>query len=139
MPGSASQAGVAGERRIVTVLFCDLKGSTALAESLDPEVWAELVDGAFRALRGPIERYEGTVARVMGDAILAYFGAPVAHEDDPHRAILAAFEMRRELAEYQASLPPARSADLGVRIGINTGLAVVGDSGGQGIEYKIGR
>lgn len=135
MPNSGPSAALAGERRIVTVLFCDLKGSTALAESLDPEVWAELVDGAFRALRGPIERYEGTVARVMGDAILAYFGAPVAHEDDPQRAILAAFEMRRELAEYQASLPAARSADLAVRVGINTGLAVVGDSGGQGIEY----
>jgi len=126
---------VGGERRIVTVLFCDLKGSTALAESLDTEVWAELVDGAFRALRGPIERFEGTIARVMGDAILAYFGAPVAHEDDPQRAILAAFEMRSELARYRASLPASRSADLAVRIGINTGLAVVGDSGGQGIEY----
>lgn len=119
----------------MTVLFCDLTGSTALAESLDPEAWAELVDGAFRALRGPIDHYEGTVARVMGDAILAYFGAPVAHEDDPRRAILAAFEMRRELARYQGSLPPARSAELAVRVGINTGLAVVGDSGGQGIEY----
>jgi class 3 adenylate cyclase/tetratricopeptide (TPR) repeat protein len=135
MPNPASSAGLAGERRIVTVLFCDLKGSTTLAESLDPEAWAELVDGAFRALRGPIERYEGTVARVMGDAILAYFGAPVAHEDDPQRAILAAFEMRRELADYQASLPAARSVDLAVRVGINTGLAVVGDSAGQGIEY----
>ena len=135
MPGTAASTGLAGERRIVTVLFCDLKGSTALAESLDPEAWAELVDGAFRALRGPIDRYEGTVARVMGDAILAYFGAPVAHEDDPRRAILVAFEMRRELAAYQASLPATRTADLAIRIGINTGLAVVGDSGGQGIEY----
>ena len=135
MPGTAPSTGLAGERRIVTVLFCDLKGSTALAESLDPEAWAELVDGAFRALRGPIDRYEGTVARVMGDAILAYFGAPVAHEDDPQRAILAAFEMRRELAQYQASLPAGRSVDLAIRVGINTGLAVVGDSGGQGIEY----
>src|SRR5437773_170870 len=109
MPGTAASTGLAGERRIVTVLFCDLKGSTTLAESLDPEAWAELVDGACRALRRPIDRYEGTVARVMGDAILAYFGAPVAHEDDPQRAILAAFEMRRELAAYQASLPAARS------------------------------
>ena len=135
MPNSGPSAALAGERRIVTVLFCDLKGSTALAESLDPEAWAELVDGAFRALRGPIERYEGTLARVMGDAVLAYFGAPIAHEDDPQRAILAAFEMRRELAGYQASLPAARSVDLAVRVGINTGLAVVGDSAGQGIEY----
>ena len=128
MPNSGPAAALAGERRIVTVLFCDLKGSTALAESLDPEAWAELVDGAFRALRGPIERYEGTLARVMGDAVLAYFGAPIAHEDDPQRAILAAFEMRRELAGYQASLP-VRSVDLAVRVGINTGLAVVGDFG----------
>ncbi|HEX4743567.1 MAG TPA: adenylate/guanylate cyclase domain-containing protein [Candidatus Limnocylindria bacterium] len=125
-----------GERRVVTVLFCDVKGSTALAESMDPEDWAEVMAGAFRALTAPIERYEGTVARVMGDAVLAYFGAPRAHEDDPVRAVLAALEMRREAALYAARLQAERGIpDLAVRIGINTGLAVLGDATGSGIEY----
>ena len=125
-----------GERRVVTVLFCDVKGSTSLAESMDPEDWGDVMAGAFRALTGPIERYEGTVARVMGDAVLAYFGAPRAHEDDPERAVLAALEMRRDVAVYAARVRAERGiAELPVRIGINTGLAVLGDASGLGIEY----
>lgn len=125
-----------GERRVVTVLFCDVKGSTTLAESMDPEDWADIMAGAFRALTGPIDRYEGTVARVMGDAVLAYFGAPRAHEDDPERAVLAALEMRRDVGVYAARLRAERGiAELSVRIGINTGLAVLGDASGTGIEY----
>ena len=81
---------MAGERRIVTVLFCDVKGSTSLAEMLDPEEWAAIMNGAFKHLIEPVYRYEGTLARLMGDAILAFFGAPIAHEDDPQRAVLAA-------------------------------------------------
>ena len=77
-----------GERRVVTMLFCDITGSTAVAESLDPEEWAEIMNGAFEHLISPIYRYEGTVARLMGDAILAFFGAPIAHEDDLQRAVL---------------------------------------------------
>ncbi len=126
-----------GERRVVTILFCDVKGSTALAESLDPEEWSEIMDGAFRALTAPIARYEGTVARLIGDAVLAYFGAPHAHEDDPERAILAALDMRAALAAYRERLRAERGiADFDVRIGINTGLAVLSDAGGQGIEYS---
>ena len=120
----------------MTVLFCDVKGSTALAESMDPEDWAEIMAGAFRALTAPIERYEGTVARVMGDAVLAYFGAPRAHEDDPERAVLAALEMRRDVGFYAERLRTERGiAELPIRIGINTGLAVFGDASGTGIEY----
>lgn len=126
-----------GERRVVTVLFCDVKGSTALAESLDPEDWAAIIGGAFDALTEPIRHYEGTLARLMGDAVLAYFGAPVAHEDDPERAILAALEMRRAAAAYSDRLRMERGiGELGIRIGINTGLAVLGEAGrSQGIEY----
>ncbi|MDQ3399641.1 MAG: AAA family ATPase [Chloroflexota bacterium] len=126
-----------GERRVVTVLFCDVKGSTALAESLDPEDWAAIIGGAFDALTEPIRHYEGTLARLMGDAVLAYFGAPVAHEDDPERAILAALEMRRAAAAYSDRLRAERGiGELGIRIGINTGLAVLGEAGrSQGIEY----
>jgi len=127
---------VEGERRVVTILFCDVKGSTTLAESMDPEDWGDIMAGAFRALTGPIERYEGTVARVMGDAVLAYFGAPRAHEDDPERAVLAALEMRRDVGEYSARLRAERGiSELPVRIGINSGLAVLGDASGTGIEY----
>ena len=70
------------ERKVVTVLFCDVKGSTTLAEKMDPEEWTEIIDGAFKVLTPPIQRYGGTVARLLGDAVLAFFGAPVAHEDD---------------------------------------------------------
>ena len=71
------------------MLFSDVTGSTAAAERLDPEDWAEIINGAFQHLITPIYRYEGTLAWLMGDAILAFFGAPIAHEDDPQRAVLA--------------------------------------------------
>lgn len=131
-----SRRATEGERRVVTVLFCDVKGSTALAETLDPEDWGEVMRGAFGVLTSAVDRYEGTVARVMGDAVLAYFGAPKAHEDDAERAALAALEMRRDAAAYAARLRDERGIDeLAVRIGINTGLAVLGDGSGTGIEY----
>lgn len=126
-----------GERRVVTVLFCDVKGSTTIAETLDPEEWAEIMNEAFAHLIGPIERYEGLVARLMGDAVLAFFGAPVAHEDDPERAVLAALEIVSAAGTYRERLRAERGlADFDVRIGINTGLAVLGDVGkGVAVEY----
>ena len=89
--GEASSADrkSAAERRIVTILFADVTGSTAMAESLDPEEWAEIMNEAFSYMTGPVLRYGGTVARLMGDSVLAFFGAPPAHEDDPLRAVLA--------------------------------------------------
>ena len=124
------------ERRICTVLFCDVAGSTTLAESRDPEEWADLMSGAFAALVPAITRYEGTVARLLGDAVLAYFGAPIAHEDDPQRAILAAFAMIEAIHRYRGGLADATLAGLDVRIGINTGLVVVQDiRAGAAIEY----
>ena len=91
----AARAGRAmeGERRVVTMLFCDVKGSTAMAETLDPEDWAEIMNGAFERLIAPVYRYEGTLARLMGDAIFAFFGAPIAHEDDPQRAVWAGLDI----------------------------------------------
>ena len=89
----AAQTGsMAGERRTITMLFCDLQGSTAAAESMDPEEWAEVMNGAFEHLIAPVYRYEGTLARLMGDAVLAFFGAPIGHEDDPERALRAGLE-----------------------------------------------
>lgn len=125
-----------GERRTVTMLFCDLKGSTAAAEQLDPEVWTDILNGAFERMIQPVYQFEGTVARLMGDAILAFFGAPVAHEDDPRRAVLAALEIQRRMFTYQAETRASLGISLEVRVGINTGLVVVGEVGSdQRLEY----
>ncbi len=127
------------ERRVVTVLFCDVQGSTTIAERLDPEEWTEVIDGAFRVLTPPVHRYGGTVARLLGDAVLAFFGAPVAHEDDPERALRAALDMLQAASTYRERLVRERGATFAgfdIRIGINTGLVVVGDVGtGAAVEY----
>jgi class 3 adenylate cyclase/tetratricopeptide (TPR) repeat protein len=133
-----------GERRVVTVLFCDVVGSTSLGEQMDPEEWTEIMNGIFERLIAATSRYGGTVARLMGDAILTLFGAPTAHEDDPLRAVRAALDMLQDLRPYQdrvkkeisfAGVQPS-STDLELRIGINTGLVVVGNVGtGQNQEY----
>jgi class 3 adenylate cyclase len=125
-----------GERRIVTVLFCDVKGSTAMAEQLDPEDWAEIMNRAFQHLIQPVYRYEGTVARLMGDAILAFFGAPIAHEDDPERAVLAGLGIVEDIRAFRDQLRRERGLDFNVRVGINTGLVVVGEVGSDlRVEY----
>jgi len=124
------------ERRVVTMLFCDVTGSTAAAENLDPEEWAEIMNGAFEHLISPIYRYEGTLARLMGDAILAFFGAPIAHEDDPQRAVLAGLDIVQGIRSYQAEVKARWNLDFGVRVGINTGLVVVGEVGSDmRVEY----
>src|SRR5256712_9166289 len=98
----AGQAG-ASERRPITVLFADIAGSTAIAEHMDPEDWTAIVGQAFARMNQTIERYGGTVARLMGDGVLAFFGAPVAHEDDPERAVRCGLEMARAIDELGAS------------------------------------
>lgn len=120
-----------GERRVVTMLFCDVKGSTAMAERLDPEEWAEIMNGAFGYLIPPILRYDGTIPRMMGDAVLAFFGAPSAHEDDPERAVRAGLEIVDGIQIYRQKLKQERGLDFDVRVGINTGLVVVGSVGTQ--------
>ncbi|HUW14641.1 MAG TPA: adenylate/guanylate cyclase domain-containing protein, partial [Anaerolineae bacterium] len=128
---------MAGERRLVTILFSDVKGSTAMAERLDPEEVMEIMDGGFDVLIEPIMRYQGTLARLMGDGILAFFGAPIAHEDDPERACRAALEIVAGAQEYAARLEEERSIEgFNVRVGINTGLVVVGEVGSDlRVEY----
>jgi class 3 adenylate cyclase/tetratricopeptide (TPR) repeat protein len=117
------------ERRIVTTLFSDVTGSTSLAERMDPEEWTVIMNRIFERLIEPVERYDGTVARLMGDGILAFFGAPVAHEDDPERAVLASLEILRGAHAYREQLQKERGLSFDVRVGINTGLAVVGEVG----------
>jgi class 3 adenylate cyclase len=133
----ASGRETAGERRVMTILLCDVKGSTAMAEELDPEDVMEIMDGAFDVLIEPIVRYEGTVARLMGDAVLAFFGAPIAHEDDPERACRAALEIVAGARAYGQRLERERGIrGFDVRAGINTGLVVVGEVGSDlRVEY----
>jgi class 3 adenylate cyclase/tetratricopeptide (TPR) repeat protein len=125
-----------GERRTVTMLFADLVGSTTAAEQLDPEEWAEIVNEAFEHLIAPVYRYEGTLARLQGDAILAFFGAPIAHEDDPVRAVHAALEMLDAIAEPAGQVKRRSGVPIALRVGINTGLVVVGEVGSDlRVEY----
>ena len=124
-----AQGGMVGERRVVTMLFCDVKGSTAAAEQLDPEEWTEIINGAFEHMIKPVYRYEGTVARLMGDGILAFFGAPIAHEDDPQRAVLAGLDIVAGLGPYREEVRLRNRIDFDVRVGINTGTVVVGTVG----------
>jgi predicted ATPase/class 3 adenylate cyclase len=119
------------------MLFCDLKGSTAAAEQLDPEDWTEIMNGAFTHMIKPVYRYEGTIARLMGDALLAFFGAPIAHEDDPRRAILAGLDIVEAIKPYREQIRELYQVDFDVRIGINTGLVVVGAVGSDlRMEYS---
>ena len=134
----AAQAtgGMQGERRIVTMLFCDVSGSTDAAGKLDPEEWAEIINGAFDYLISPVYRYEGTLARLMGDAILAFFGAPIGHEDDPQRAVLAGLDIIQGIGPYREHIKRRWGLDFQVRVGINTGLVVVGEVGSDlRVEY----
>jgi class 3 adenylate cyclase/tetratricopeptide (TPR) repeat protein len=120
---------LAGERRLVSILFCDVQGSTAMAGRLDPEEWAEIIDEAFDYLIAPVVRYGGTVARLMGDGILAVFGAPITHEDDAERAILAALDIVAGIRPFQEEISQNYRMDFAVRVGINTGMVVVAEIG----------
>ena len=137
MTQSAQAQAMQGERRIVTILFCDIKGSTAAAEQLDPEEWADIMNGAFERMIQPVSKYEGTVVRLLGDAILAFFGAPIANEDDPQRAVMAALEIVEAISAYRTDVQHRWNIELDVRCGINTGLVVVGAVGSDlHLEYS---
>ena len=107
---------------MVTVLFADLVGFTSMSEAADPEEIKHLIDQCFQRLVADVTAFGGTVDKIIGDAILALFGAPTAHEDDPERALRAAFRMQRSLEAFNAE----RNLDLRIRIGINTGEVLVG-------------
>src|SRR3954447_14962446 len=120
-----------GERRQLTVMFCDLVGSTALSEKLDPEELRDLLHG-YRTLCGDIiARYDGVVARYDGDGILTYFGWPAAHEDDAERAVRVALEIVQTVKRASAT------EALSVRIGIATGPVVVGEAADTGDQSKL--
>ncbi len=124
-----TRAALEGERKHVTVLFADCAGFTALAEKLDPEDVHGIMERCFRVILDEVHRYEGTVNQFTGDGVMALFGAPVALEDAPRRAVLAALGIHRALESLGADLREARGIDFRMRIGIHTGLVVVGKIG----------
>jgi class 3 adenylate cyclase/predicted ATPase len=126
------------ERRQLTVMFCDLVGSTALSTQIDPEELREVVEHYQDACERVVHDFDGYIARYVGDALLVYFGYPVAHEDDPVRAIKAALGIRERIQALNTTLrvtvPVLSASPLQVRIGIHTGLVVVGEMGGK--DYR---
>src|SRR5580765_8526694 len=113
-------------RKTVTVVFCDVTGSTALGERLDPESLRHVMARYFVAMRAAIERHGGTVEKFIGDAVMAVFGVPVVHEDDALRAARAAIDMREALAGLNEDLERDYGTRLEARIGVNTGEVVTG-------------
>ena len=124
-----SHAVTQGERKAVTVLFCDLVGSTALAERLGPDLMHDLLSRFFELALAEVHRYEGTVNQFLGDGFMALFGAPIAHEDHARRAALAALGVARAVTDRPLPLESGEPVTLRVRMGLNTGLVVVGAIG----------
>ena len=119
-------------RKIVTVLFSDVVGSTALGEGLDPESLRRVMSRYFDAMSAVVERHGGTVEKFIGDAIMAVFGVPQVNEDDALRAVRAAADMKEELARLNDELERDYGVVIATRTGINTGEVVAGDpTGGQ--------
>jgi class 3 adenylate cyclase/tetratricopeptide (TPR) repeat protein len=114
-----------GERKQVTVLFADIKDSTELIRDLDPEAAQQLLDPALRRMMDAVHRYEGTVNQVLGDGIMALFGAPIAHEDHALRACYAALAMQAAMREYTEEVRGAQGLELCIRVGLNSGEVVV--------------
>ncbi|MBI3798656.1 MAG: AAA family ATPase [Deltaproteobacteria bacterium] len=121
----AARGSADGERKTITALFADLKGSTALIEGLDPEEARRLIDPALQLMMDAVHRYEGYVAQALGDGIFALFGAPIAHEDHPQRALYAALRMQEEMRRYGGQVRLRHGAPLAMRVGVNTGEVVV--------------
>jgi predicted ATPase/class 3 adenylate cyclase len=124
-----TRSAVEGERRVVTVLFADCVGFTSIAEKLDPEDVHRIMERCFERMAPEIHRLEGTINQYRGDGVMALFGAPIAHEDGPRRAVHAALGIQRALGEYADELEGAYGFRLRMRIGLNTGTVVVGRIG----------
>jgi ABC-type oligopeptide transport system substrate-binding subunit/class 3 adenylate cyclase len=124
------------QRKPLTILFTDIVGSTSIAENLDPEEWKEIVSGAHRLVGEAVERYGGTIAQYLGDGALAFFGAPLTHEDDPLRAVRAGLDIQTAIAGYRLELT-GLVEDFQMRIGVHTGLVVVGLVGGEGRQEYL--
>jgi class 3 adenylate cyclase/tetratricopeptide (TPR) repeat protein len=125
----SSRSALAGERKQVTVLFVDVKGSQELARSVGEEVWHQVLDRYFEILADGVHRFEGTVNQYTGDGVMALFGAPIAHEDHAQRSCFAALAVRDELASFSAELRRTFGLNFSTRMGLNSGEVVVGRIG----------
>ena len=135
-PALSPPPSVDGERKQVTVLFADVKGSMDMSEQVDPERWREIMQRFFSLLSDGVRRFEGTVDKFTGDGIMALFGAPIAHEDHAARSCFAALQIGDLVSEYATELRRARGLNFSVRIGINSGEVVAGAIGAGGeLEY----
>src|SRR5262249_23756827 len=137
LPSPAAPPGTApstpdAERRQLTVLFCDLVDSTGLAAQLDPEDLRGVVRADQDTCAKVIARFEGHIAQYLGDGLLVYFGYPHAHEDDAQRAVTAGLGMIEAVRQLNTRLAQERGVQLAVRLGMHTGLVVVGEMGGGG-------
>src|SRR3984957_8768298 len=121
----AEPSSIEGERKTVTALFADIKGSTELMEDLDPEDARAIIDPALKLMIDVVHRYDGYVVQSTGDGIFALFGAPVAHEDHPQRALYAALRLQEDLERYSAQLREGGNLPIEGRVGVNTGEVVV--------------
>jgi class 3 adenylate cyclase len=121
----AARPALEGERKQVTVLFADLKDSTELIRGLDPEAAQQLLDPAIHRMMDAVHRFEGTVNQVLGDGIMALFGAPIAHEDHALRACYAALAMQAAMQPYTDEVRRTRGLELRMRVGLNSGEVVV--------------
>lgn len=120
-----------GEKREVTIMFCDIRGFTPLSESLDPEQVVGILNRYLGTMSAIVARHGGTVSEFMGDALLAFFGAPVAHADSPLRAVVCAVEMQRAMTAFNRDNAQTGLPELGMGIGINTGEVIVGNIGSE--------
>jgi class 3 adenylate cyclase/tetratricopeptide (TPR) repeat protein/ribosomal protein L40E len=120
-----SKSSLEGERKQVTVLFADIKGSTKLLERLDPEEAQKIIDPVLHIMMDAVHRYEGTVNQILGDGIMALFGAPLAHEDHALRACYAALAMQHEMRRYRQKLGQSEETGLQIGVGMNSGEVVV--------------
>lgn len=130
-PSSADESSATidqAERRRLTVLFCDLVDSTALTARFDPEDWSQIVTEYHNRATATVERFGGHVALYLGDGILAFFGYPLAHEDDPQRAVLAGLALVSAVEELNAESPRLRGWKLAPRVGVHAGPVVVAGS-----------
>jgi class 3 adenylate cyclase len=134
---SDDSAPLDGERKTVTALFADIKGSTEMMQDLDPEEARAIIDPALKLMIDSVRRSDGYVVQATGDGIFALFGAPVAHENHPQRALFAALRMQEELKRYSARLREAGNLPIEARVGVNTGEVVVRsiETGGGRVEY----
>src|SRR5215470_1267030 len=125
------------ERRQLTVMFCDLVDSTKLSSQLDPEEYRDVVRAYQRVCTEVIQRYDGHIAQLLGDGLLVYFGYPHAHEDDAQRAVRTGLGVLAAMGDLNTRLKQDKGIGLAVRLGIHTGLVVVGEMGGAGRQEQL--